>query len=166
MFELKPLSREAIPAALEKALRYRTLNEPLEAESICLDVLEVEPGNSEARITLLLALTDQFQQHVGETFERARELLADLPDEYSQAYYRGIILERRAKALMRQGGPGAGFSAHDFFREAMACYERAAELRPRGNDDPILRWNACARYLDRHAELRPRPAESTQEMLE
>jgi len=28
MFELKPLSKEAIPAALEKAERYRLLNEP------------------------------------------------------------------------------------------------------------------------------------------
>ena len=28
MFELKRLSEDAIPAALEKALRYRLLNEP------------------------------------------------------------------------------------------------------------------------------------------
>jgi hypothetical protein len=38
MSELKSLSKEAIPAALEKAMRYRLLNEPAEAESICLDV--------------------------------------------------------------------------------------------------------------------------------
>jgi hypothetical protein len=36
MFKLKPLSAEAIPAALEKATCYRYLNEPAEAESICL----------------------------------------------------------------------------------------------------------------------------------
>ena len=42
MFELKPLSREAIPAALEKAMRYRLLNEPGAAESICHDVLRTD----------------------------------------------------------------------------------------------------------------------------
>ena len=37
-----------MPAALEKALRYRLLNEPVEAESICRDVLEVDPDNQAA----------------------------------------------------------------------------------------------------------------------
>jgi hypothetical protein len=60
MFKLKPLSKEAIPAAHEKANCYRFLNEPVEAESICLDILEVEPDNQQAIITLLLSLTDQF----------------------------------------------------------------------------------------------------------
>jgi hypothetical protein len=50
MYELKPLSREAIPAALEKAYRYRLLNEPLEAESICRDILEADPENQEATV--------------------------------------------------------------------------------------------------------------------
>ena len=48
MFELKPLSLEGVPAALEKAMRYRLLNEPGEAESICHDVLGVDPDNQEA----------------------------------------------------------------------------------------------------------------------
>ena len=43
MFELKRLSADAIPAALEKALRYRLLNDPAEAESICHDVLRIVP---------------------------------------------------------------------------------------------------------------------------
>jgi hypothetical protein len=58
MFELKRLSDEAIPAALEKALRYRLLNEPAEAESICHDVLRIDPENQQALVVLLLALTD------------------------------------------------------------------------------------------------------------
>ena len=33
MFELKRLSKEAIPAALDKGLRYRLLDEPAEAEA-------------------------------------------------------------------------------------------------------------------------------------
>jgi len=42
MFDLKPLSKNAIPAALAKAERYRLLNEPMQAASICEDVLRVE----------------------------------------------------------------------------------------------------------------------------
>ena len=55
MFELKRLSEEAIPAALEKATRYRLLNEPAEAESICHDVLQIDPENQQALVVLLLA---------------------------------------------------------------------------------------------------------------
>ena len=48
MFELKLLSTGAIPAALAQAERYRLLNEPGEAESICLDVLRVDPEHQDA----------------------------------------------------------------------------------------------------------------------
>ena len=60
MFELKPLHSDAVQAALARAERYRLLNEPSEAESICLDILAVDPDNQPARIMLLLSLTDQF----------------------------------------------------------------------------------------------------------
>ena len=65
MFELKTLAAEAIPRSLEKAERYRLLNEPAEAESICCDILAVEPDNQQAIVTLLLALTDQFETRLG-----------------------------------------------------------------------------------------------------
>jgi hypothetical protein len=60
MLELKRIPPSAVQPALEKALRYRLLSEPGEAESICRDVLAVDPDNQEALVTLLLALTDQF----------------------------------------------------------------------------------------------------------
>ena len=60
MIELKKLPTESIPAALEMARRYRLLNEPDAAESICLDILVVDPRHQETLITLLLALTDKF----------------------------------------------------------------------------------------------------------
>ena len=52
VFNLKPLSRDAVPAALIKAERYRLLNEPGEAESICLDILQVDPANRDATVML------------------------------------------------------------------------------------------------------------------
>jgi hypothetical protein len=154
MRELKPLSRDAVDAALAKAERYRFLNEPGEAESICLDVLAVDPTNQPALITLLLALTDQFG-HAADAHHRARATLEAIESEYDKAYYAGIIAERRAKAQLAHGGPGSSVGAYDWIAEAMRYFERAEWLRPSGNDDARLRWNACARFLDRHPHLRP-----------
>jgi hypothetical protein len=155
MFELKPLSPEAVPRALEKAVRYRLLNEPEEAESICLDVLAVEPDNQEALLTLLLALTDQFRGGCGDCYARASELLPRLAGEYERGYYAGIICERRGTAQIDRGGPGSGAIAFEWLRQAMGWYEKAEPLRPPGNDDAILRWNTCARLIVKH-DLKPR----------
>src|SRR5271169_356140 len=114
MFELKPISAEAIPEALSKVERYRLLNEPWQAESICLDILAIEPENQQAQVMLLLSLTDQFGH--GVTQSRARESLAHLSGDYERAYYSGIIAERWADALLRQGAPGAGFTAYQSLR--------------------------------------------------
>jgi hypothetical protein len=155
-FEPKPISRESVPAALQKAERYRIINDPSSAESICLDVLTVDPDNQQALVTLLLAITDQFPDGPAEGVRRARQLLPHLGDEYKRAYYAGIICERCAKAQIRPRAPGLGENAYHWFREAMSWYEKAEMQRPAGNDESILRWNTCARILARHPELQPR----------
>ena len=165
MYELKPLSRDAVERALEKAERYRLLNEPAEAESICEDVLRVTPGNQEALVMLLLALTEQFEDRA-EAVPRAREVVARLEGEYARAYFSGIVCERRAKAQFKQGGPGSGTVAYESFRQAMTWYEKAEAVRPAGNDDALLRWNTCARILDRSPSLVPAPEETFEQPLE
>lgn len=165
MFELKPLSREAIPAALEKANRYRLLNEPGEAESICQDVLRTDPENQQALVMMLLAITDQFARGHGGNLAHAKEVLPRLRDEYERAYYSGIIVERRGKALLHQGTAGAGFEAYQCLREAMTCFEMAERIRPPGKEDSRLRWNACVRLIARH-KLTPRPQEMHEMQLE
>jgi hypothetical protein len=165
MFELKPLSREAIPAALEKANRYRLLNEPGEAESICHDVLRTDPENQQALVMLLLAITDQFGRGVGGSMAHAREVVPRLRDEYERAYYSGIIVERRGKSLLLHGTAGAGFEAYQCLREAMTCFEMAEAIRPPGREDSRLRWNACVRLIARH-KLIPRPEEKHEMQLE
>jgi hypothetical protein len=147
MFELKRLSEDAIPAALEKALRYRLLNEPAEAESICHDVLRIDPDNQAALVLLLLALTDRFGKAYAVGVTQAQQILPRLRSEYERAYYAGIICERRAKAQLRQGYPGAGHNAYEFLREAMSWFEKAETLRPPRNDDALLHWNTCARII-------------------
>lgn len=165
MFNLKPLNPEAIPKALQKAERYRLLNEPEQAESICLDILAVEPDNQEALIMLILALTDQFQAPTSaDCLARARELLPRLPGEYERCYYAGIIYERQGSARLERGGPGAGEIAYDLFRQAMSWYEKAEQLRPPHNDDAVLRWNTCVRMIGKH-HLGPANAESFEPAL-
>ena len=151
MFELKPLSHEAVPAALEKANRYRLLNEPGAAESIYLDILAVEPDNQEALRNIVLAMSDRFgtDYAVGDT--HINEYLQKIGDEYERAYYTGIVFERRAKAVLEKDG----VNAFELFEKAMTYFEAAEAIRPAGNDDAILRWNGCARIIKRNS-LAPR----------
>lgn len=163
--ELKSLSKEGIPKALARVERYRLLHEPEQAESICQDVLRSDPENQEALIALLLAITDQFESGTGARVSEAREILPRLHSDYDRGYYAGIISERRARALINQGGLGTGSIAYEWFREAMNDYEKAEALRPPGNDDAILRWNTCARFLMKHPHLAPGPEEKLEPLL-
>lgn len=147
MFELRPLSPAAIAGSLAKAERYRLLNEPGQAESICLDVLAVEPDHQDALMMLILAITDQFRDdgtaaHVG----RAEQLLPRLRDAYTQAYFGAIINERRARAAL---DAGRASMAYEWLLAALHGFDRAIGLRPSGNDDAVLRWNACVRAIER-----------------
>jgi len=153
LHELKKIRPESVPRALAKAERYRLLNEPRAAESICRDILAVEPADDKALKILILALTDQFPR-LKIRPEEPRELLAQLPDEYSRHYYSGVIQERWAKALL-----GADYPAHtvyNVFNDAMAEYDKASAAAPTDNEDATLRWNTCARIIHRRG-LRPAP---------
>ncbi len=155
MFELKTLHKEAVPAALERAKHYRLLNEAGAAESICLDILAVDPDNQEAVINLVLAMSDRFGRDyaVGDT--RVQDYLSQIKGEYELAYYTGIVYEKRAKATLRNGAVGSESTAYDLFRNAMNWFERAEAVHPEGNDDVVLRWNGCARIIMRN-NLKPR----------
>jgi hypothetical protein len=167
MFELKALPKESVAAALEKAERYRLLNEPWEAGSICRDILEADPENQGARIVLLLSLTDQFRTSGNaKALERAREVVEGLSGEYERAYYSGIICERKAKAILARSSPGSGPLTYDWLRRAMEWYEKAEALRPPGNDDAVLRWNTCARMIMGDGSLRPEEGRPVPAFLE
>ena len=162
MLQLKPLSRDAIPAALAKAERYRLLNEPGEAESICLDVLQIDSANQEAMVMLILALTDQFPQEGPSSrgaAARAMDLVARLSDPYDCEYYSGIVRERRAKAILQRDSYASTATAVEWLHEALTFFDRAEAIRPAHNDDAILRWNACARLLQHLPDIQPETRE-------
>lgn len=163
--QLKPLSREGIAAALDKAEHYRLLNQPRLAESICLDILAVDPGNSSASVILLLALTDQFGKSSSKASKQALALAQGLKDEYARKYYTGIVHERQAGNALSSGIPGADFDAYEWYLEAMDCFEQAEAIHPPGNDDAILRWNTCARTIEQY-NLQERPLDDGEPLLE
>jgi hypothetical protein len=149
MPDLKTISRDAIPRATQKAERYRLLNQSWATESICLDILEVDPVNQPVLVMLLLAITDQFGPESAQAARRARGVLERITDPYQRAYYAGIIDERLAHAQLTSGAMHAEAMAHETLRAAMDSFEQAERLRAPGNDDAILRWNTCLRTLAR-----------------
>ena len=156
--QLKRISPDGIPHALEKAERYRLLNDPAQAESICRDVLAVDADHQTALRTLILALTDQFGAHgAGSAANDARAIILQLDDEYDRAYYSGIVHERETRAYLERMNVVRS-AAYDGFRTAMEWYERAESLRPRGNEDALLRYNSCVRAIERE-QLEPDSSE-------
>lgn len=142
---MKSISQEAVPRALELAERYRLLNEPEQAASICHDVLATDPNNAEALRNLILATTEQFGTLHGARLEDADAIVKRMGTEYEQAYFTAIAYERWGRSQLQN-------KAHltlvgDWIKRAMAQYEVAEKCRPAGNEDALLRWNACARLL-------------------
>jgi hypothetical protein len=152
MYKTKPIAIESVPGALAKAERYRLLNEPGEAESICQDILAIEPGNEQAQISLLLALTDQIPDEP-QAFAKAMAMIPNLDNAYDRAYYTGIAWERRAKARLAVNSHGSGRYVFEWISTALRFFEEAEQLRTPGNDDSVLRWNACVRFLELHGQL-------------
>ena len=143
---------DAFPGALSKAERYRFLNELWQAESICRDVLAMDPDNQPALILLVLCLTDQFDQ--GFNTKEALHIVGTLPNEYHRAYYSGIVHERQAIAVFRKHPDyRSRRQVCRIFQNAMDWYRKAQAIRPAHNDDAVLRWNACVRFLQRNWEF-------------
>ena len=152
--ELKSLNKNAVAAAFERAQHYRLLNDPENAESICLDILHVEPDHQEAIVTLILAIADQLGGGT-KRIKEAQAYAAKLSDNFQLEYYSGLICERAARAVLAKGKPRSNSIAYDWLKEAMDHFEAAEALSSDKNDDGILRWNSCARTINKH-NLKPR----------
>ncbi len=156
MFELKKIHSDAIPAALERVERYRLLNEPRVAQSICHDILEVDPDNQEALTQLILSMTDTFAHSTEVSAKTVFDLITRLTNEYDRVYYTGVTHERQAKARLNRAYPGSDFDAYELLVEAMAWFEQAEAAHPEHNEDAVLRWNTCARLImSKKLEARP-----------
>ena len=83
-FKLKTISRAGIPEAVSKAELYRSLNEPEEAESICQDILAVEPEHQLALRLMGLAITDQFSGDASERYREVEALFLRLTERYER----------------------------------------------------------------------------------
>src|SRR4029453_12119448 len=119
--KLKPISRVGIASAISKAELYRYLNEPGEAESICQDILAVEPTHQPALRLLGLAITGQFTGTVSDRYAEAAGAFNNLTSDYERAYYSGLLQERKAKTQLKAGRPP--HTVLPIFEEAMRLFE-------------------------------------------
>jgi hypothetical protein len=165
MSTFKPITKEGIPQALAKAERYRMLNEPRLSESICQDILDIEPGNQQAIINMLLAITDQIGKYRLDYSAKVRELITQLSNDYEKQYYSGIVCERQGLSFLEESFTVGLHTAYEWLSEAMDHYEKAEAIRPAGSDESILRWNTCARLIHDY-QLRPRIEEMSEPPLE
>lgn len=148
---LKKLSPGELDSAVQKAVLYRELNQPDEAESICQDVLAVDARHQDALRVYGLAVTDRFAETAVGLFEEAMGAFAKLESEYDRVYHEGVAWERLGKAHLERG---EGHGALTALEHALEHYERAEKLAPPNNPDPVLRFNRCVRLLRSHRVLR------------
>jgi tetratricopeptide (TPR) repeat protein len=153
--KLHDIHADSIELALDKARQYRSLLEPEIAESICLDILHIDPDNQPALVVYILALSDQLHHAGKKTQVQAIEMaIQKLRSRYQQFYYTGLLHERRARFMLTQSM--ARVFAYDYFIEALQFYQKAEKIRPDHNDESILRWNSCIRTIEKE-KLKPRP---------
>jgi len=145
---LHDIHTDAIESALAKARQYRSLLEPEIAESICLDILNIDANNQQALVIYILALTDQLHHTEKQSqIKQIQTTIARLDSEYERYYYTGIMNERRARFLISQ--PMSHSFAYDYFIEAIEAYQQAEKMSPDHNDDAILRQNSCVRSIEK-----------------
>lgn len=152
--KLHDIRISAVEQALEKAKQYRSLLEPEIAESICLDVLKIDPDNQAVLVIYILALLDQISQTENQRQIKAAERTTEkLASQYQRYYYTGLLKERRARHLLTQAMSHS--FAYEYLIEALDCYQQAIKLCPEKNDEAILRWNSCIRTIEKE-KLKPR----------
>jgi len=155
-FEIKKIHLETVPRAIDRAEHYRLLNEPELAESICRDVLAVDPKNQQNLRVLILAISDQFANLGTRTGKKEVVAhVAELESEFERLYYSGLLAEREARATLARSH--AAQEAYHGFCEAMELYEKADALSPAGNEDSRLRYNTCLRTIQRERLKPPSP---------
>jgi hypothetical protein len=61
---------------------------------------------------------------------------------------------------------GWGHGAFSALTQAMKNFEQAEGLRPAGNDDSILRYNACVRLMSSNQGIQEAPKPDPSDLLE
>lgn len=151
--KLHDIHAGAIGHALEKARQYRSLLEPEIAESICLDILNIDEKNQEVLVVYILSLLDQIPSPDKKIEVKTIERIVDkLDSSYQRFYYSGLLHERMARYMVTQAMSHS--FAYEYFYQALRCYKQARENRPEGNDESTLRWNSCIRTIEQE-KLKP-----------
>ena len=123
----------------------------------------MEPDHNEALIVLILAMSDNLDDGYRISDKRIEDLLEKLESDYERAYYTGLVAERRGLAKIRSQNPGSSYVAYECLTTAQRHFEEAIKLSHSTGGEATLRWNTCARLIERN-NLAPRPDEHLAEL--
>ena len=141
-YRVKRISTAGIAEAIAKAELYRSLSEPEEAESICRDILTIEPQHQLA--LRLLGLPDRsVHRSWVRSYREAEEIFQQLNDRMNGTTTLG---SRTSDARKRSSKPGNCLLTVQALRTGSYLSQRLRNS-PAENDDAILRWNRCVRLL-------------------
>ena len=115
-FTLKPISKEAIPRAIQKAERYRLINQSWAAESICRDILdrrdELKENHGIGYCNITKCCTKVCPEHITITDNAIIPLKERVVDRHYDPLGKlvRLIRGRKAGSGRRDGGGGDAVS--------------------------------------------------------
>ena len=131
-FDLKPISRAGVPAALQKAERYRLHQRPVVGGEHLSR--RAGGGSRQSAGAGHAACSPSPTSSTGAPPRACGErgsCCRGSSDEYKRAYYAGIICERCAKAQLRPQAPGAGEMAYDWLPRGDGLVREGRGTAPR-----------------------------------
>ncbi|KIC40202.1 hypothetical protein RA27_15380 [Ruegeria sp. ANG-R] len=144
MRQPEPISQRDVAHVLDHAVTHRLRGEDDIAESMCLDVLEAEPGNQAALEIMLRILAGRIARGNKPALGAATLLLEQVRDPGTRAFCSALIHEAQARRLLARADQPAAQAAQDFLQFALEQFDISAQK----SEDPLesrLRANACLR---------------------
>ena len=163
--ELKTIEKADLDAALAAAQNSWSELRADNAESICLDILEADPGNQSALELLLRSRIELLKKGLPRGVAQAEELIPRLESDFDKAFFSGMLREGQARYLLEKRGRQSSNVAYSWFRQAMEDYEEALSKNP-GRIEPKLHWNACVRTIQSNPHCIPPPEDAEEHGIE
>ena len=163
--DFKNLESADLDAALAAAQASWAELRAEETESICLDILELDPNHRSTLDLLLRCRIELLKKGLPQSVARAQELIPQLDSDFDQAFYSGMIREAQARYLLEKRGRATSGVAYSWFRHAMDDFAAASNLDA-GRVEPKLHWNACLRTLENNPQCVPPPEDGEDHGIE
>lgn len=162
---LKTFKSDDVEAAMAAARTCWAELQIEDTESICQDVLSLDPTNQEAVELLFRSRVSLLSKGLPRGVERAQELVPQFDGDFEKAFFSGLLRENQARYLLDRRGRQASSVAYNWFRHAMDDFEEA-NRQDSTRIEATLHWNACLRTLQANPHCAPNPEEAEEHGIE